>query len=147
MVSVGVIARPNCYLASASCRCPVASLCSAPLELGFPLLSRFEPCSFVFQAGRCPEIDNVITAALCRPIETSSEVDDNKRARHRQPCRQRNGTRPKFFNDFSRARARRHASARARRCPFGSAGPLEGRHSVERPRCPLRVRSGHDALK
>jgi len=80
---------------------------------------RFEPCSFVFQAGRCPEIDNVITAALCRPIETSSEVDDNKRARHRQPCRQRNGTKPKFFNDFSRARARRHASARARRCPFG----------------------------
>jgi hypothetical protein len=74
---------------------------------------RFEPCSFVFQAGRCPEIDNVITAALCRPIETSSEVDDNKRARHRQPCRQRNGTKPKFFNDFSRARARRHASARA----------------------------------
>ena len=25
---------------------------------------RFEPCSFVFQAGRCPEIDNVVTAAL-----------------------------------------------------------------------------------
>ena len=75
------------------------------MELGFDLrLTRFEPCSFVFQAGRCPEIDNVITAALCRPID-SSEVDDNKRARHRQPCRQRNGTKPKFFNDFSRARA------------------------------------------
>jgi hypothetical protein len=44
--------------------------------------------SFVFQAGGCPEIDNVVTAALCRPIETSSEVDDNKRARHRWPGRQ-----------------------------------------------------------
>ena len=66
---------------------------------------RFEPCSFAFQAGRCPEIDDVVTAALCRPIETSSDVDDNKRARHRRPCRQRNGTKPKFINDFSRARA------------------------------------------
>jgi len=72
---------------------------------------RFEPCSFIFQADRCPEIDNIITAALCRPIETSSEVDDNKRARYRQPCRQRNGTKPKFFNDFSRARG--HADTRA----------------------------------
>jgi hypothetical protein len=26
-------------------------------------------------------------------------------ARHHRPCRQRNGTKPKFFNDFSRARA------------------------------------------
>src|SRR5215472_3612613 len=29
-------------------RCPIASLCSAPVELGFdPLLSRFEPCSSI----------------------------------------------------------------------------------------------------
>jgi hypothetical protein len=76
------------------------------MELGFDLLlTRFEPYSFVFQAGRCPEIDNVVTAALCRPIETSSDIDDNKRARHRWSCRRRNGTKPKFFNDFSRARA------------------------------------------
>jgi hypothetical protein len=70
------------------------------MELGFgsSLLVRF-------QVGRCPEIDNAVTAALCRPIETSSDIDDNKRARHRRPCRQRNGTKPKFFNDFSRARA------------------------------------------
>jgi hypothetical protein len=26
-------------------------------------------------------------------------------ARHHRPCRQRNGTKPKFFNDFWRARA------------------------------------------
>ena len=84
-------------------RCPIASLCSAPMELGFG--------SSLARSRRCPEIDNVITAALCRPIETSSEVDDNKRARHRQPCRQRNGTKPKFFNDFSRARG--HADTRA----------------------------------
>ena len=78
----------------------VALFCPAPMELGFgsSLLVRF-------QVGRCPEIDNVVTAALCRPIETSSDIDDNKRARHRRPCRQRNGTKPKFFNDFSRARA------------------------------------------
>jgi hypothetical protein len=37
----------------------VALLCSAPMELGLgsSLLVRF-------QAGRCPEIDNVVTAAL-----------------------------------------------------------------------------------
>ena len=72
------------------------------MELGFgSSLAR----SF-FKLAADPEIDNVITAALCRPVETSSEVDDNKRARHRQPCRQRNGTKPKFFNDFSRKAGR-----------------------------------------
>jgi hypothetical protein len=30
----------------------------------------------VFKLGRCPQIDIVVTAALCRPIETSSEVDE-----------------------------------------------------------------------
>src|SRR5262249_41028456 len=89
----------------------------APMELGFgsSLLVRF-------QADRCPEIDNVVTAALCRPIETSSDVGMigmiTASARHRWPCRQRNGTKPKFFNDFSRARAcaraRKAASVRSR---------------------------------
>ena len=95
---------------------PVALFCSAPMELGFgsSLLVRF-------QAGRCPEIDNVVTAALLPPqpdqLRPRHDRHDNAAsARHRWTCRQRNGTKPKFFNDFSRARAR----VRARGGAIGS---------------------------
>jgi hypothetical protein len=38
------------------------------MELGFNLLlSRLEACSFVFQAGRCSEIDNVVTLLYAAP--------------------------------------------------------------------------------
>jgi hypothetical protein len=51
----------------------IASLCSTPMELRFnPLLSRFEPRSFFFQASRCSESDNA--AALYRPTRPSSAV-------------------------------------------------------------------------
>jgi len=46
------------------------------MELGFDLLlSLIEAYSFVFQAGRCSEIDNVVTplyAAPTRPAPTSA---------------------------------------------------------------------------
>jgi hypothetical protein len=55
----------------------------------------------------------------CRTNQTSSDVGMigmiTASARHRWPCRQRNGTKPKFFNDFSRARA----PVRARGGGFG----------------------------
>ena len=97
---------------------PVALFCSAPMELGFDLLlTRFEPCSFVFQAGRCPEIDNVVTAALCRTNQTSYDVGMigmiTASARRRCTYRRRNGTKRKFFNDFSRARARKAGRVRS----------------------------------
>src|SRR6516225_6333941 len=54
----------------------------------------------------------------CRTNQTSSDVGMigmiTASARRRCTYRRRNGTKRKFFNDFSRARARRHASARAR---------------------------------
>src|SRR5262249_20444206 len=76
-------------------------------------------CSFVFQAGRCPQIDNVVTAALLphQPDELRRRRDRviTASARHRWPYRRRNGTKRKFFNDFSRACVR----VRARRGAFG----------------------------
>jgi len=93
---------------------PVALLYSAPMELGFgsSLLVRF-------QAGRCPQIDNVVTAALL-----PHQPDELRRRRDRYDNGERampldvpatNGTKRKFFNDFSRACMR----VRARRGAFG----------------------------
>jgi hypothetical protein len=80
---------------------------------------RFEPCSFVFQAGRCPQIDNVVTAALL-PHQPDGlrrrrdRYDNGERATPLDvPATQWNQA--KFFNDFSRACAR----VRARRGGFG----------------------------
>jgi hypothetical protein len=84
------------------------------MELGFgsSLLVRF-------QARRCSEIDNVVTAALLPHRPESSDVGVigmiTASARHRWTYRRRNGTKRKFFNDFSRACAR----VRARRGAFG----------------------------
>jgi hypothetical protein len=86
-----------------------------------PLLSRFEACSFVFSSWLLLGDRQCRHAALCRPIETSSDVGMigmiTASARHHRPCRQRNGTKPKFFNDFSRvhARARKAVSVRSLR--------------------------------
>src|SRR6516165_3837158 len=85
------------------------------MELGFgsSLLVRF-------QARRCSEIDNVVTAALLPHRPESSDVGVigmiTASARHRWTYRRRNGTKRKFFNDFSRACAR----VRARRGAFGA---------------------------
>ena len=84
------------------------------MELGFgsSLLVRF-------QAGRCPEIDNVVTAALL-----PHQPDELRRRRDRYDNGERamplavpatNGTKRKFLNDFSRACMR----VRARRGAFG----------------------------
>jgi hypothetical protein len=55
-------------------------------------------------------MDNAVTllyAAPTRPAPTSGMSDMiTASARHSWTCRQRNGTKPKFFNDFSRAHAR-----------------------------------------
>jgi hypothetical protein len=52
----------------------------------------------------------------CRTNQTSSDVGMigmiTASARHHRPCRQRNGTKPKFFNDFSRACMRVRARER-----------------------------------
>jgi hypothetical protein len=75
------------------------------MELAFdPLLSRFEPRSFFFQASRC-------SAALCRSNQISCAVGMTKgsRATVGRAGSAANGTKPKFFNDFS---ARVHARAR-----------------------------------
>jgi hypothetical protein len=60
----------------------------------------------------------------CCTNQTSSDVGMigmiTASARHRWPCRQRNGTKPKFFNDFSRACAR----VRARGGAIGVGFPL-----------------------
>src|SRR6516165_6479853 len=81
------------------------------MELGFgsSLLVRF-------QARRCSEIDNVVTAALLPHRPESSDVGVigmiTASARHRWTYRRRNGTKRKFFNDFSRARSRARKAGR-----------------------------------
>jgi len=68
----------------------------------------------------------------CRTNQTSSDVGVigmiTASARHRWTYRRRNGTKRKFFNDFSRARAR----VRARRGGFGVCTPLKYRMTVAR---------------
>ena len=91
---------------------------------------RFEPCSFVFQAGRCPQIDNVVTAALLphQPDELRrrrDRYDNGERATPLDvPATQWNQA--KFFNDFSRACAR----VRARRGGFGVGAGAPGDRAV-----------------
>ena len=88
------------------------------MELGFDLLlSPIEAYSFVFQAGRCSEIDNVVTAALLphQPDQLQRRddwYDNGERATPLDAYRRRNGTKRKFFNDFSRARMRARATER-----------------------------------
>src|SRR6516164_704619 len=66
-------------------------------------------CSFVFKLAAAPRSTMSSPLPYCRPNQTSSDVGMigmiTASARHRWPCRQRNGTKRKFFNDFSRARA------------------------------------------
>jgi hypothetical protein len=86
------------------------------MELGFgsSLLVRF-------QAGRCPEINNVVTAALLphQPDQLRRGHDryDNGERAIPLDVPQRNGTKPKFFNDFSRACM--SAPSRGRPCDNG----------------------------
>jgi hypothetical protein len=90
------------------------------MELGFDLLlSRLEACSFVFSSWPLLRDRQCCHAALCRPIETSSDVGMigmiTASERHHRPCRQtQRGTKPKFFNDFSRARACAYAQGGVR---------------------------------
>jgi hypothetical protein len=89
------------------------------LANGFPASEPVRGLLLVFSS--CPLLRDrqCRHAALCRPIETSSDVGMigmiTASARHHRPCRQRNGTKPKFFNDFSRACMR----VRTRRRPIG----------------------------
>ena len=72
-----------------------------------------------FQAGRCPEIDNVVTAALLpdQPDQLRRRHDRYDNGERAMPLDvpATNGTKRKFFNDFSRACAR----VRATDGPFG----------------------------
>ena len=72
---------------------------------------RFEPAR---SPGRCPEIDNVVTAALLphQPDQLRRRHDryDNGEDATLWTYRRRNGTKRKSFNDFSHARM--HARAR-----------------------------------
>jgi hypothetical protein len=125
------------------CECvmrrPIASLCWAPMALGFDrLLSRFEPRSFVFSSQPLlTEIDNAVTPVNA-PNQTSCAVGMTKgQARHSR-ARCSSGTKPKFFNDFSRARMR----VRARGTPFKVSGARRARvvsgaiaTTLSRPHC------------
>ena len=95
MVSVGVIARPNCHLASASSGVP--SLRYVRRRWSWDSVRALP----FFKLAAAPRIDNVVTAALL------PHQPDQLRCRHDrhdngETYRRRNGTRRKFFNDFSR---------------------------------------------
>ena len=87
---------------------PVALFCSAPMELGFgsSLLVRF-------QAGRCPEIDNVVTAALLphQPDELRRRRDRYDNGERATPL-YRTGDAMEPQNSSMISRARVHARAR-----------------------------------
>jgi hypothetical protein len=140
------------------CECimrrPIASLCSAPMALGFdPLLSRFEPRSSFFKNRRCSEIDNAVTlvnAAPTGPAAPSAVFQASRcggsamrvtLGRRNQTkcavprtslryCQEEDrfpefGTESKFFNDCSRARACACAQGRCHSdCLI--AAPLKG---------------------
>ena len=83
----------------------VALFCSAPMELGFgSSLAR----SF-FKLAAAPRSTMSSPLPYCRTNQTGSDVDVigmiTASARHRWTYRRRNGTKRKFFNGFSRARA------------------------------------------
>src|SRR6516162_690751 len=65
--------------------------------------------SFVFKLAAAPRSTMSSPLPYCRTNQTSSDVDVigmiTASARHRWTYRRRNGTKRKFFNDFSRARA------------------------------------------
>jgi hypothetical protein len=75
--------------------------------------------SFVFKLAAAPRSTMSSPLPYCRTNQTSSDVDVigmiTASARHRWTHRRRNGTKRKFFNDFSRACAR----VRTRRGAFG----------------------------
>jgi hypothetical protein len=81
-----------------------------PMELGFdPLLSRFEPRLFFF-SGQSLRRRSIMSSRWLMPPHREQHRRGmigmiTASARHHRPCRQRNGTKPKFFNDFARARA------------------------------------------
>src|SRR5215469_9606956 len=89
----------------------VALFCSAPMELGF----RFKP---VFNLAAAQRSTMSSPLPYCRTNQTSSDVGMigmiTASARHRWTYRRRNGTKRKFFNDFSRARACAYAQGGVR---------------------------------
>ena len=66
-------------------------------------------CSFVFKLAAALRSTMSSPLPYCRTNQSSSDVGVigmiTASARHRWTCRRRNGTKRKFFNDFSRARA------------------------------------------
>ena len=90
------------------------------MEFGFdPLLSRSEPRSCFFMPVSAPRSTMPITllhAAPTRPAPMSAMIGMiTASARRRWTYRRRNGTKRKFFNDFSRARARKAGRVRSLR--------------------------------
>ena len=110
---------------------------------------RFEPCSFVFKLAAAPRSTMSSPLPYCRTNQTSSDVGVigmiAASARHRWTYRRRNGTKRKFFNDFSRARALACLRARAREKSLKNFGlvPLRCRHGR---RCRARLLSSTSEL-